>query len=308
MLNPRKIEISLLDGNPNGIRFAQLDIFAIRVFAFRRNQLRIVCNEFPEMEQPGVYILIGIEDSDEERPIAYIGESECLKDRLYYHNSTEKEETKFWEDTIVVLSTNQNITGSHARCIESMLINDSKKNLRWSVSNKKTPSDSAGKLPNTDRAVMKNFVEQSKTLVSVLGWDLFRPFIGRSSEPEMNKTESSTELVAHDPTFQLDGEGYSAKMKINQSGEFVVQNGSKVRHKPKKSFPGKTSKLRKSLLDKGVLCEDADQTRFITDFSFTSVSSAASMVMGINANGRASWKLLDDRTYAEWEADLTKSD
>ena len=61
-MKPRSINIFLLDGDPNGIRVAQISMSTIQAIAFRRNQLRRVREAFPEIERPGVYILIGADD------------------------------------------------------------------------------------------------------------------------------------------------------------------------------------------------------------------------------------------------------
>ena len=56
-MKPRSINIFLLDGDPNGIRVAQISMSTIQAIALRRNQLRRVREAFPEIERPGVYIL-----------------------------------------------------------------------------------------------------------------------------------------------------------------------------------------------------------------------------------------------------------
>jgi hypothetical protein len=61
--------------------------------------------------------------------------------------------------------------------------------------------------------------------------------------------------------------------------------------------------LRKTLLDAGVLREEAGFLVFVNDYSFSSVSAAAATVIGAAANGRILWKLPDGRTYGDWEAD-----
>jgi hypothetical protein len=55
-MKPRSINIFLLDGDPNGIKVAQIAMSTIQAIAFRRNQLRRVRDTFPEIERPGVYI------------------------------------------------------------------------------------------------------------------------------------------------------------------------------------------------------------------------------------------------------------
>lgn len=82
MTKPRSINIFLLDGDPNGIRVAQIMMSTIQAIAFRRNKLGEVRKTFPEIDRPGVYILIGEDESETDRLLAYIGESEGVGDRL----------------------------------------------------------------------------------------------------------------------------------------------------------------------------------------------------------------------------------
>lgn len=110
-LKPRSINIFLLDGDPNGIRVAQISMSTIQAIAFRRNQLRRVREAFPEIERPGVYLLIGTDENDPDRLIAYIGESEGIGARLYTHNSSDagRDPKGFWTDTVVLISKDEKI-------------------------------------------------------------------------------------------------------------------------------------------------------------------------------------------------------
>ena len=158
-MKPRSINIFLLDGDPNGIRVAQISMSTIQAIAFRRNQLRRVREAFPEIERPGVYILIGADEEAQDRQLAYIGESEGIGARLSYHNSNEtgRDAKGFWTDTVVLISKDENLTKSHARFVEACLIRGVGSNPRWTLPNTRTPSDDAGKLPLPDRAAMEEF-------------------------------------------------------------------------------------------------------------------------------------------------------
>ena len=303
-MKPRSINIFLLDGDPSGIRVAQISMSTIQAIAFRRNQLRRVRETFPEIERPGVYILIGADDDHQDRQLAYIGESEGIGARLSHHNSNEagRDAKGFWTDTVVLISKDENLTKSHARYVESSLIRNIGRSIRWSIPNAKRPSDDAGKLPLQDRVDMDEFVDQTKTLVGALGWDLFREMKGRAPEASGLPTEV-TKVPADVPAlFLFIGEGYAAKMMVGSSGEFVVTEGSKARARTTPTVPRGTVALRETLLEKGVLRRDGDFLVFTSNCSFSSASSAASAVIGASANGRILWKLPDGHTYADWEA------
>ncbi|PKQ10843.1 MAG: DUF4357 domain-containing protein [Alphaproteobacteria bacterium HGW-Alphaproteobacteria-1] len=303
-LKPRSINIFLLDGDPNGIRVAQISMSTIQAIAFRRNQLRRVREAFPEIERPGVYLLIGSDENEPDRLIAYIGESEGIGSRLYTHNSNDagRDPKAYWTDTVVLISKDENLTKSHARYVEACLIRAVGGNPRWHVPNSKRPSEDAGKLPLPDRAAMEEFVDQTKTLVGALGWDLFREMRGRAAEPLEQLTTTADDPS---PVFFFRGEGFSAEMMISQSGDFVVKAGSKARARTTPTIPKGTLALRETLLKSGVLRADASTLVFASDYKFTSASAAAATVIGASANGRILWKLADGRCYADWEAEGT---
>jgi len=131
-MKPRSINIFLLDGDPNGIRVAQIMMSTIQAIAFRRNKLGEVRKTFPEIERPGVYILIGEDENEPDRQLAYIGESEAIGERLAYWRSNEKgrDAKTFWIDTIVLISKDDNLTKSHARYVEACLMRSTGNNLR----------------------------------------------------------------------------------------------------------------------------------------------------------------------------------
>ena len=304
-MKPRSINIFLLDGDPNGIRVAQISMSTIQAIAFRRNQLRRVREAFPEIERPGVYILIGTDENEPDQQLAYIGESEGVGGRLSYHNSNEtgRDAKGFWTDTVILISKDENLTKSHARYVESCLVRSVGGNPRWSTPNARRPSDDAGKLPLPDRAAMDEFVDQTKTLVGALGWDLFREMRGRAPDAVPVARDLPQAPPPESPRFFFRGEGFAAEMEVDQSGDFVVRAGSKARLRTTPTIPRGTAALRKTLLEKGVLREEADFLVFSSDYSFPSASAAAATVIGASANGRILWKRDDGRSYAEWEAE-----
>lgn len=303
-MKPRSINIFLLDGDPNGIRVAQIMMSTIQAIAFRRNKLGEVRKTFPEIERPGVYILIGDDESEPDRQLSYIGESECIGERLATHNSNKsgRDSKDFWTDTVVLISKDENLTKSHARYVEACLIRNTGNNPRWVLPNTKMPSGDAGKLPLPDRAAMDEFVDQTKTLVGALGWDLFREVRGKQTESVRSEDVQASFAHLEDLKFFFRGQGFSAEMKLSHSGDIVVLAESMARVKTTSTIPRGTAALRNTLLETGVLREQGDYLVFTSNYSFSSPSAAAATVIGASANGRILWKLPDGRTYADWES------
>ena len=275
----------------------------IQAIAFRRNQLKRVCDAFPEIERPGVYVLIGEDENEPDRQLAYIGESEGVSARLSYHNSNEtgRDAKVFWTDTLVLISKDENLTKSHARYVEACLIRSVGSNPRWTIPNLKRPSEDAGKLPLPDRAAMDEFVDQTKTLVGALGWDLFREMRGRPADA-VDLPQTAPQIASSDDLrFLFRGEGFDAKMTLGASGDFVVLAGSRARVRTTPTIPRSATAMRRTLLHTGVLREEDNFLLFTSDYSFPSASAAAATVIGASASGRILWKLPDGRTYANWE-------
>ena len=57
--------------------------------------------------------------------------------------------------------------------------------------------------------------------------------------------------------------------------------------------------VRQALIANGVLALEAGLYRFTQDFSFSSPSTAAAVVLGRSANGRIEWKDAKGRTLKE---------
>ena len=296
--NARSIRILLRDGDPSRTRTAEITMSTTQAIAFRRNQVSKLGSELQEMiSRPGAYILMSGDDADIQQE-AYIGESEDVLGRLKTHNST-KGTKEFWEDTIVLVSKDANLTKSHARYVESRLLSDAQDNPRWKLPNRQKPSDTAGRLPLADRVDMEKFVTESKILVDVLGCDIFRSI---RVKPDHSVVSNQVDADQPTATFSLRGNGYDAKMRLSSSGHFIVEAGSNARKTLAHAAPNTVKNLRRSMTEDGDIREDDSSLVFTSDYGFSSVSAAAGVVCGFSVNGRNAWKTDEGKTYGEWEA------
>ena len=298
-MKPRSINIFLLDGDPDGVKVAQIAMSTIQAIAFRRNQLRRVRDTFPEIERPGVYVLIGTDETEPGRLLGYIGESEGVGGRLATHSADAAR--AFWNDTVVLVSKDENLTKSHARYVEASLIRAVGDNPRWTLPNTNRPSSEAGKLPLPDRVAMDEFIDQTKTLVGALGWNLFKVVRGPVTSAAQAAEVPPAPSPAAAERFSFRGEGFDAEMKIGPSGEIIVTSGSKARLRTTPTIPKGTVAMRQMLQERGVLKPTPEHLVFEGEYVFSSPSAAAAVVTGASANGRIVWKLPDGRTYADWE-------
>jgi hypothetical protein len=286
-MRSRSIKIYLLNGDPEGIRSAQIVQSTTLAVAFRKLQLSEVKNKFDELSKAGVYLLLGYDEAS--FPIAYVGQSEGLAERLRFHSN--KEDKNFWTDTIILSSIDENLTVSHARYVEARLIADAQKNVRWNLVNNQRGSEE-GKLPLPERDSMEQFIEDSKTLVGALGCDLFKTIA-----PDKNESSGGGASIH----FFYKGQDFDAQLRISPSQELILQKDSKLKLNTAISVPEGVVALRTKLLDKAVLLKNKDYLILTSDYVFKSVSAAASMVSGSSVNGRTAWKTLDGKTFSNWE-------
>jgi hypothetical protein len=242
-----------------------------------------------ECARTGIYVLIG---SDPERAgglLGYIGEADDVAARLRYHlGSGDKD---FFERAAVIVSADDSLTKAHARFLEAQLIRTTTEAGSVRLSNSRAPDFQ--RLPEGDLADMKNFIDQLRVLLPIVGFDLFQ---ARTPGPEKAN-------VAKGPVFCMTAAGATARAIENDAG-FMVLSGSTARRTSSGTFPEGYRALRDSLVSSGRLMEvpSSQAYRFDVDVAFSSPSAAAAVVAGRSASGPLEWKLEAGETYREWKS------
>jgi hypothetical protein len=256
----------------------------------------------PECGRTGLYFLVGPDPDNNLRSKVYIGESDDVAKRLKQHNRPEADEgtaggKDFWETVCLVTSKDQNLTKTHVKYLESLLIGIANNVGRCELVN--GTAHSYDNLPESDRADMAFFLEQIRTVLPVLGLDFLRE-LTKPSAPVASGTAS---LVSRSPRFLLEVPRYRISAWGQEiDGEFFVLKGSKARAEwvgTERGYQG----LFKQLVDEGVLVADGgEHLLFSDDYAFSSPSAAAAVVCGRAANGRTSWVVEGTvQTYAAWQ-------
>ena len=290
----RSIRIFLVDGVASGLRTAELGLSTIKALVVPRASLSAATKR-PEVQRTGVYILIG-RDSDRPGVLKiYFGEADTVFTRLSAHDKDQGKD--FWEEAVVFVSKDENLTKAHGRYLESRFISLAKQAKRCTVTNATEPSDQ-GRLPEADEVEMAEFATQALLLLGTLGYDLFSPIQDATSQSSTTQAPDQSKNL-----FTYSGEGFSATCIVNStSGQFVVRIGSKARKQEAQSLQETYRALRKRLLETGILVEDTDAYRFAQDYAFNAISPAAQVVSGQPVNGRLVWKdKATSKTYAEWQ-------
>jgi hypothetical protein len=303
MSKGRTLKVFLVDGAPNGLLTAEIMNWTGHVITGPRTRLAELVQR-PEIKRTAVYLLVGPDSGTGIGTQVYIGETDDAKARLALHNRPEDKGGKdFWERVCVVTSKDANLTKGHVKYLESRLITLAKQAGRCDLLNGTQPDYAS--LPEADRSDMEFFLDQIQTLLPVLGFDFMRagpkPL---AASPALQPGPEPTPAVSPVFTGHLPKHGITARGR-EVDGEFVVFKGSLARRQWE-GVEASYTRLFKDLSKKGVLAPTADGlfNVFTQDYAFSSVSAAAAVVSGRNANGRVHWLVEGtDKTYGQWAAE-----
>jgi len=271
---PRTIQIFLPDGNPRGVRIAEITSRNVKVVQIPRAHLETACKR-PELSNVGIYFLVGENDGVVQ---VYVGETEDCAVRLRQHDQPKED---WWTVALACVSKSQEFTKAHVKYLEWFCHQEIVSVGRFPTENVTIPTKSH--IPETVVADLMDHFETMRILVSTLGY----PFFER-----LTATPADKRLVCKGKKAHATGD-------YGDDG-FVVYAGSLANRKFSASASVYLPVTRDRLLEAGVLeVVDEDTLRFAKDHVFSSPSQAASMVLARSANGWTEWKHPDGRTLDE---------
>lgn len=276
----KTIKIFLIDGDPNGRMSCELSNWSGKAYKIPRVKIKD-CTDRDDLTSTGVYLLFGKDEEGKDQ--VYIGEAESILKRLN-QQLTSKD---FWNEAIVFISKDENLNKAHIKYLENRLHDIAKAANRYKVDNSIVPTQSS--ISESDRAEMEEFIEYIKMLVNTLGHKVL-------DEKREFKPKQKLEIFSIKAARGADGQGEPT------SDGFVVLKGSKAAGSTVASMTSNFVTLRQKLIDEGVLLNKGEYLEFSDDYIFSSPSTAASIVLGRNANGLTEWKLKDGRTLKDYES------
>lgn len=256
----------LIDGIPDGRWVSELSNWTGKAYKIPRTYVSS-CNERDDLNNTGVYFLFG-QNEDSELPQVYIGEAENILLRIRQHLADKD----FWTECIAFISKDNNLNKAHIKYLENHLYHQAKKVKRYELINANTPSESS--ISEMDQAEMDEFIDNMRLILNVLGHKVLET----PTETMLNKRETIF--------FLKDRSGTEAKGKPTSEG-FAVMKGSKIAKNVASSLSQSVLNKRRQLIDRGIIDTNF---MFTQDWSFTSPSLAASIVVGYSINGRTAWK------------------
>ncbi|WP_211828713.1 GIY-YIG nuclease family protein [Kistimonas asteriae] len=275
-MHPASIRLFLANGSPTGLRTAELSNWNGKGVTCPRSEFRdFLARE--ELEQPGIYLLTGV-DPETDEPAIYIGEAEHLRKRLATGHKHVNQD--FWNTITIFISQNDYMTKAHVKYIEGRLIVMARATGRAKLENSVS---SGAKLSEADTAEMESFIEYMMQLLPVLGVTHFTPV----RQPA--RKQAGTVERAEDTTLYYRIKQLTATGQRTEQG-FVVYSGSEAVYELKPSCSNGIRELREKLIGNGVLKKTDSGYVFTADHEFGSPSTAGAIICGGSTNGLTAWK------------------
>jgi hypothetical protein len=275
----KTIQIFLPDGNPRGIRIAEITTRIMQVIEVPRSLLSDFLG-MPESNQVAVYFLIGAAEDGSQETV-YVGQTGDLDGRLKKHDK----EKEFWERALILISRTNSLTQTHTLFLEWYCLQAIRSAKRFQDEN-----GNRGSRPFTPAPLEADCLEIFETghaLLSTLGYPLFDPV----AKVQTGDTEPEV--------FVCTASGANGRGMYTPDG-FVVLKGSKGRLEMVPSLantPNGTNRL--SLIESGVLKPEGEMVVFTADHLFRTPSGAAIALLGRTANGWIEWKSHQGQTLDE---------
>lgn len=274
---PFSLRIFVADGDPDGLRFAERSNWIGKAIIFPRALLPKI-KQRPELDQTGVYILLGPRE-DGEGEMLYIGEGDPVRARLESHYAQKD----FWNRAICFIAASGQINKAHVQFLEAQLLRLARSAKRLPLDNVNQPTDPS--LSEADRADMQVFLDNLLGMLPVLGVHAF--------EPTATMAGSSGQRMLFCKGKGATARGYEATQGfiVKTESEAVAETAPSMQQHVRGMYD-----LREELIKNGVLQRSDNGFRFAQDYVFSSPSTAAAVILGRSANGRMEWKDQEGRT------------
>jgi hypothetical protein len=291
----KSIRVYLADANAAGVRYAEVVNWTGQAVACPRSRLGELPS-WPEASKPGVYLLFEARLGD-SKPLAYIGESENVAERLTSHDRVKD----FWNEVVIFTSKDENLTKAHVKFLESTLVGLAKKADRYELENGNTPPEAS--LPRADRDAMAEFTENVRMVLGTLGYPVLEPLIRtRPDQPQLQTPPAAASSAVRAGSLELvfHVNNLTAYGAVTDEG-FVLKKGSQLSRTNTDSAAARVVKTKEQLLADGRLVADGDRLVLQEDFLLSSSSYAAVMVAGTSRSGPQSWLTSDGKTLKSLE-------
>jgi hypothetical protein len=283
---PFSLRIFVADGDPDGLRLVERSNWVGKGVIFPRTL-------FPEIKtrgefgQTGVYLLLGLAEDGANETI-YIGEGDPVRPRLESHFAKKE----FWTRAVFFVAGSGQLNKAHVQFLESQLIKRATAAKRVLLDNGNVPTEPS--LSEADRADMEVFLINMLSMLPVLGIQAFES--PATATPARGREYAPTRLTCRGKGVLATGHETTQGFVVKADSEAVGDQG--VVPSMKVNLPS-VYRTRQLLIENGVLQSDGKRLKFSQDYTFTSPSLAAAVILGHSSNGRIDWKDAHGKTLKE---------
>jgi predicted GIY-YIG superfamily endonuclease len=267
MIYGKSIELFLVNGTADSLFTAELSNWNGKSIKIPRTEV-VGCNR-EDIRGVGVYFLFCQEEDGDDS--VYIGEAENVLERLNQHlrDYQTGKEKYYWNTAVVFVG--RDLNKALIRYLENRLVEIARDSNRYVVLTKNTYKNTVMK--ESQIAVMEEFIENVKILISTLGYKVLVP------APQ-----------ATDETIYLycKGSGANAKGFVSAGGFTILKDSVISDHiVPSLETQGKTYYILRNKLEADGTISDGKFTR---NYEFSAPSAASAVVLGHTSNGNVDWK------------------
>jgi len=275
------------------LKTAELSNWTGKAFIGERKHSKLIQN-IDELSVPGIYFLTSQSKSGIQTEI-YIGEADEVKKRINNHFANKD----WWDDFIIFISKDSNLTKAHVRYLEKAIHSIAKQNIT-TINLRNSAEPPGSQLPNSDIDDMEIFLENMLFVLKNLG---VIDFTVIEKKDQSIKKESIFYLKLTSNRLDKNGNVLKAKLIITNEG-YRLMKGSYIEGTERKSFNSHSYQiLRKKIENEGYFNNtNYDEILILeNDLTFDSPSAAASVIKNRATNGRKEWKLKDGTTLDDFE-------
>lgn len=290
----KSIKLYIMGEKYKSLKTAELSNWTGKAYIGQRKHVQML-QYIEELATPGIYILISeIEDSYQKK--VYIGEADEVNKRIAEHFKQKD----WWNDFVIFISKDTNLTKAHVRYLERELYEVALKNKTTiETTNGNTPPGS--KMPVSECDDMSDFNDNIIFVLNNLGIIDFTKTQTNSQNMDNSRKESD---VFYMSVTGAKGESAKEAKLIIIEGTYRLLTGSFIRKDHVSSFASHNyAKLRRQLEEEGFFesSESESHFRLCKDIDFKSPSAAAAIVRNSSMNGRKEWKLKNGLSLDEFE-------
>ena len=210
-----------------------------------------------------------------------------LKNRPKSHlSNSEKDFVEF----VAFISKDEMLTKAHIKYLESKIISLAREAKSAEIDNDKNPELAA--LNEADRSDMEYYLEQIKLILLVVNFMFLVPSVYKSDDHKLTQTIDDSRM------YYLKSKLADARLLETEEG-FVILENSQCLKQVQSSMSEGYRKLRERPIETKVLMDDGSMFVFKENAIFSSISAAATVILGRSAAGPIEWLDLDGITYKQ---------